>query len=172
VPSWFSKVRFTVLAKPFCGVRVRVVWPGCPCWTVREVGSRKRSKEGGGLTVRLRVAVRSREPKAALIVRAWVPVGVLPVVEIVKACCTGPLPGTLTLVGLRETPAGGFTRERETVPAKPFWGVSVRVTWPEPPWTTAREVGFKARLKVGAGGEETVRVRGASRTRLPPVPRT
>jgi hypothetical protein len=139
---------------------------------VREVGFRERSKEGGGLTVRLRVAVRSREPEVALIVRVWVPVGVLPVVEIVRACCTGPLPGTLTLVGLRETPLGGFTRERETVPAKPFWGVSVRVTWPEPPWTTAKEVGSRARPKSGAGGEETVRVRGASRTRLPPVPRT
>jgi hypothetical protein len=52
-----ARERETVPVKPFCGVRVRVVWPLPPCWTVRLVGFRERVKLGGGggaFTVRVR----------------------------------------------------------------------------------------------------------------------
>ena len=64
-------------------------------------------------------------------------------------------PVTWTLVGERESPWGTwswpFTRERLTVPVKPFWGVTVRVVWALSPCWTARLEGLREREKVGEG---------------------
>jgi len=40
----------------------------------------------------------------------------------VRVWFTGLLPETVTLAGERVTPLGALTRERFTVPVKPFWG--------------------------------------------------
>jgi hypothetical protein len=65
------------------------------------------------------------------------------------------------------------TRERATVPVKPFWGVTVRVVWPLDPCCTERLVGLRERVKSGGGGGGvTSTVRSASRVRLPEVART
>jgi hypothetical protein len=62
---------------------------------------------------------------------------------------TGPDPVTLTLVGERVTPLGAPTRERETVPVKPFWGVMVRVVVLLPPCWMPRLAGLREMVKLG-----------------------
>jgi hypothetical protein len=67
---------------------------------------------------------------------------------------------TLTLAGSRVMPGTGFplpsTRERFTVPVKPFWGVMVKVVVPLDPCWTVRLVGLREMVKSG-GLEHAVR---------------
>jgi hypothetical protein len=74
-------------------------------------------------------------------------------------------------VGERVIPGTGFplpsTRERFTVPVKPFWGVMVRVVVPLCPGWRVRLAGLRERVKSGA--VVTVRLRFAVLVRLPEV---
>jgi hypothetical protein len=90
----------------------------------------------------------------------------------VRVWVTGLDPVTLTLVGERLIPETGLplpsTRERFTVPVKPFWGVMVRVVWPLAPCCTVRLVGLRERVKsrgglLGHAVRTTLRI---SRTRI------
>jgi hypothetical protein len=72
---------------------------------------------------------------------------------------------TFTLVGGRETPVGGFTREIETVPVKPPCGTMVSRVLPLLPFGIERLVGLRKMAKSGAG--VTVRVRLAVLVRVP-----
>jgi hypothetical protein len=65
VPSCLSSAKVTVPVNPFCGVRVRVVPPDCPCWTVREVGFRERVKVDGAPMFGQAVRSRARPTSTA-----------------------------------------------------------------------------------------------------------
>jgi hypothetical protein len=62
------------------------------------------------------------------------------------------------------------TRERFTVPVKPFWGVMVSWVVPLSPCWTVRLVGLRERVK--SGGGVTVRLRFTALVRLPEVARS
>jgi hypothetical protein len=66
-------------------------------------------------------------------------------------------------------PGTGFplpsTRERFTVPVKPFWGVMVRVVVPLDPCWTVRLVGLREMVKSG-GLEHAVRTAPRTSTRI------
>jgi hypothetical protein len=84
----------------------------------------------------------------------------------VRVWVTGPDPVTLTLLGERVTPLGVPTSSRFTVPAKPFWGVMVRVVVLLDPCWTVRLVGLREMVKSG-GLEHAVRTAPrASRARV------
>jgi hypothetical protein len=89
----------------------------------------------------------------------------------VRVWLAGLLVLTVKLVGERVIPGTGLlvlasTRERFTVPVKPFWGVRVRVVLPLAPCCTVRLVGEREMVKLGAGLLQAASKR-ASRTRRP-----
>src|SRR6266852_5665973 len=86
-------------------------------------------------------------PEGPVMVTVAVPmVAVLPAVSVKVLV-------PVVLAGLKEavTPLGRPEADKLTVPANPFWGVSVIVLVPLAPWAMLRLVGAADRLNCGGG---------------------
>jgi len=84
----------------------------------------------GGVTVRVMVVVRVKVPDVPVMVAVTVPV--------VAALLTASVNVLVVVVGLglneALTPLGSPDADKLTPPLKPFWGVTVIVLVPPPPW--------------------------------------
>ena len=101
------------------------------------------------VTISVTVAGWTRAPDVPVTVIEYVPVGVVEAVEIVKAEDPEEVMEAGEKIAL--APAGRPAADRLTIPAKPFWGVTVVVTTPLVPAINVLEVGVTASPKLGAG---------------------
>jgi hypothetical protein len=156
--------KLTLPANPFTGPTVMVLDPLDPWMKLRLFGEALRVKSGGKFTVRLIVAVCVRLPEVPVTVTVKPPV----VAVLLAARVSVLVP--VVLAGLNDavTPLGKPEADKLTLPAKPFWGVTVMVLGPLVPWARFRLLGEALSAKSGA--EFTVRLIVAVLVRLPELP--
>lgn len=139
--------RLTLPVKPFRSVTVIVLLPLVPCLTVRLVGEADSEKSGaaGAFTVRVTVVVWVSVPDVPVMVTVAVPV-----VAVLLAVKVRTLVEVVGLVPkLAVTPEGRPEADSDTLPVKPFSGVTVIVLLPLLPCVTVRLVGEAESEKSG-----------------------
>ena len=109
----------TVPAKPFCGVKVRVVVPVEPCATLSAVGDADNVNVGCGAMVSAIVVLLVRMPNAPPDVPVIVTVAVAAAVEAVAAKVSVLWP-PMTALKVALTPKGSPEAASATGPLKPF----------------------------------------------------
>jgi len=161
----------TLPVKPFVGFTVIVlVPPAAPGVMVTLLGAADSVKFGGGVTVRLMVAVCVRLPDFPVTVTVAGPVVAVAEAVSVSVEFTIPFAGGVTGFGENAavTPLGRPVALSVVAELKPFWLVTVIVLVPMAPCAMLKLVGFADSVKFGAA--VTVRAIVVVAIRLPDVP--
>jgi hypothetical protein len=155
----------TVLLKPFSGVKLRVLEPVAPFWTVSAAGAADNAKVGAGAMVSATAVLLVTLPEVPVIVT--VAVDAAAVSDAVKV--TAPWPA-VTALKFAITPAGKPEAPSVTLPLKPFAALMAMVPVLLPPGMTLTLAGFAASVKLA--GTATVSSMLVLLVTLPDVPVT
>jgi hypothetical protein len=156
----------TVLAKPFCGVNVRVLLPVAPCAMLRAVGEPDNVNVGGGAMVSAIATLLVRVPDVPAIVT--VAVAAAAALAAVKVTTLVWLVVMAPKVAV--TPDGRPEAASATVPLKPFSAVIAIVLAPLAPGLRLTLAGVAETVKLG--GAVTVIVIVALLVAVPAAPVT
>jgi hypothetical protein len=157
--------KLTLPANPFKGLTVMVLAPLDPWMKLALFGEALRPKSAAEFTVRLIVAVCVRLPELPVTVTVKPPVVAVLLADRVSVLVPEVVAGgAKTAV----TPLGKPEVDKLTLPAKPFWGVTVMVLAPLDPWMKLTL--FGEALNAKSGPEFTVRLIVAVLVRLPELP--
>jgi hypothetical protein len=138
---------FTLPVNPFWPVTATVDVPEAPWTKVSEAGEALRVKLGAGLTVSTTVVDAISVPEVPVMVTVAVPI----VAELLAVSVITLVPEVGLVANPAVTPLGRPDAARVTLPANPFWPVTVIVDVPEAPWITVNEAGEALRVKLGGG---------------------
>ena len=111
-----ARLNMTVLEKPFCGVKVRVVVPVAPGAMLRAVGEADKANVGGLVIVSVRAVLLLSAPDVPVIVTVEVAAAALLVAWIVTTLVRAAVTGPKVAV----TPAGSPEADSATALLKPF----------------------------------------------------
>jgi len=141
-----EKLTVTEPAKPFRGVKVRMLFPVAPCAMLSECGEAVSVKVGPDATVNAMVVVSVRPPDLPVIVIAEVPAAAV----LAAAKVSAVLPA-VTAPKVAVTPVGRPEADNVTVPLKPDKGVMAILLVPLEPGLMLKLAGVAARVKLGGG---------------------
>lgn len=110
-----ERLTVTEPAKPFCGVKVRVLAPVAPCATLSAVGEADKLNVGGGVMASAMVVLLVKAPDVPVIVTVAVAAAAVLAAVNVRVLCP---PVTAPAVAM--TPAGKPETASATVPLKPL----------------------------------------------------
>ncbi len=158
-----ARVNVTVLAKPFCGFKVKVLVPSAPCAMLRVEGAAESVNVGGADMVSAIVALLVSVPHVPVIVTVETPAATVPAaanVTLRGAALAGPK--------VAVTPVGSPEVASATVPLKPFRAVMAMLLATLAPGLTLTLAGLAEIVKLG--GATMVSAMVVLLTAVPDVP--
>jgi hypothetical protein len=158
-----AMVNVTVLAKPFCGFKVKMLVPAAPCAMLSVEGEAESVNVGGAVMVSAIVALLVSVPDVPVMVTVETPVATVPAaanVTLRGAALAGPK--------VAVTPAGSPELASATVPLKPFRAVMAMLLATLAPGLTLTLAGVAEIVKLG--GATMVSAMVVLLTAVPDVP--
>ena len=140
-------VNVTVLMKPFCAVKVSVLLPVAPCWTLRAAGEADKVNVGAGVMVSAMAVLPVSAPAVPVIVTLAVAaatvLAAVKVTVLVRPAVIGPR--------VAVTPGGSPEATSATVLLKPFRALMATVVVPLAPALRLMLAGVAESVKLAGG---------------------